>query len=63
MRDLTFQRVPGTENGRKDSRDSGEAVERPHSRRPVAREKRDASQTTRELFFREITGKPSSQST
>lgn len=45
MRDLTFQRVPGTENGRKDSRDSGEAVERPHGRRPVAREKRDASQT------------------
>lgn len=45
MRDLTFQRVPGTENGRKDSRDSGEAVERPHSRRPVAHEKRDASQT------------------
>lgn len=51
MRDLTFQRVPGTENGRKDSRDSGEAVERPHSRRPVAHEKRDASQTDSSILM------------
>ena len=45
MRDLTFQRVHGTENERKDSRDGDEAVERPEGRRPVAREKRDGSQT------------------
>ena len=45
MRDLTFQRVHGTENERKDSRDGDEAVERPDGRRPVAREKRDGSQT------------------
>lgn len=43
MRDLTFQRVHGTENGRKDSRDSDEAVERRDGRRPVAHEKRDGA--------------------
>lgn len=59
MRDLTFQRVRGTENGRKDSGDSDAATEGPDGRRTAAREKRDGSQTDSAVLIRGPANVPS----